>query len=1835
MTTNYPINRVHDILRRMEDNSSQSEAMKTCFGILAIMSREDANKVMIVRDGMDTILNAMTIHVDKVDVQEAGCDLLWSLAFNYNTAKDVVGKHGGVSVLVRALKRHSRSADFLKSACGALSNLCQSKPNQQGVASQGGLQPLVGAIHIHQANAKLLPFLFDALASLIVSNEENARSVSAQGGVPLVIAALARHKNVSEVVKSGCHSLAILSDVKGQASKIAFAGGVAVILPILDFHANYADLHRVAAVVLLRMLQESSHVAREITSNEGVRILLKSLEKGGAQHDTVAAVTHILFTITIPTSPNISFVEPQLWHSAMPDLTSVAGGDVNTALTLSGDLRGVTSTGSSRRTRGGGTTDHISTVDTLSLNNSSATSVSHGLKQLMSSTSAQENLSLLVTNNPNNSAAGVLSASSAGPNTSSTTGGVVPLTTLGGLVTAMMQYITRRDVIRAGCRLLCNVINFNGVAAALDKLCVMDLVYHCVSIHPETKDVQESCCVLMKAISKKSVPTFTAPRPNQFRGLFIILNSRTFDDEIVIITFDVLCKYLNANHMHQQPAPSTNPEEEFCTEDGRSWDSEATAICNKVLARLHTVSEAAVNGHSIPEPNLAGRPEVHGRSSLDSLPPRKSLDSHPSSSGSQISVKSACTSSAPVTFPQSNAAPWPKSFAPLLSCLLGFLEGITQSKKLSQDPVLTRHTYDILEGLRDFIPVSKHSDLCRRVDALLPTINPSDYQDSNRQKKMNSEQSICIAASATQALNNSSYSTHGMSLPTPAAPTMPAPSNVQRRHSFGKGLRNGSSSPRPLPSPILDNRGGYARRSAPDLETGLTDDKENGAGSKESIRLVHSSDGLRHDVMSVDNLSLTNSLLPDVASESEHVGRQAARHHGAGSSGAALSDPSAGSSSFVRVETTDIIGDGRTIVKRLLPMHPLKYPRGSGTKLLDLWPVHLERLQAPSVPLLSDMAFDVPDRLQLVYESQSAAGRDVISRCPTPVPYEMPDRQSVGEPFEHSLTFDSEFESGNLLRAIQRGDACYDLFLRADLHTNGHTQWFYFAVANTHPVPLVRLSEQGVQVPPVRVRFNIVNLTKPDSLFNLGMRPVLYSCEDAATKGVGWIRAGSDISYHVNSFNRNGNTAGEGEATYYTLSFTIEFTNAKDTYLIAYTYPYTYTDYKLHINSILNRPNSSDIIRLAKLCSTLGGNDCDLLVITNFNERSTLGSLGISQEQFRDQSGKQDDRRSKDKESGKSSTGNRPPRRSIVLSARVHPGETPASWMMKGIIDFLTSSSPAAELLRQVFVIYIVPMLNPDGVIFGNNRCSLAGVDLNRQWKKPSRTLHPNVFCLKNFISTTKGIRNVSMYVDLHGHSRKYNVFMYGCDGDKKKPKPQVRAFPKFFAAHEYGQKYVSYDDCSFHVKKGRESTARVVVAKELNIPLSYTLEATFCGSNYGALKYSHMNIGHLQEVGSAMCDAILNFYIAEGQIKDVLAVPGLLSSHGTIATLGEGSNHRSKVHRDHGRGNAAELDDVSVLADRDSGIGKSPDIGDEVAAKSDVDSDNDDIGSDNENDAESRVEAETVETDSVQGTAIAPSQASTSEETTFARSLSFSSTVPSSTEDVLGKARQKIPVDRAGDANASQSYELQRPSSQLTSKTVPIRCGDTASAAVTSVFAASYAGGIAEEPMRNTVGESSIVPSTVIRRRPSSQRTTGSKAMMNDSDKQLLVSELDMSTLTAGTALPSKRHSHSQAIAAAEAFRLTTSYQPFQSAASQPQPVSTSSRLQGVLTPAINMPKYPLQQRREDGGGGGSMPSSGGGTGRVLATPALLLIERPSTEASDNMATRSSSGIALPRVNR
>ena len=73
-------------------------------------------------------------------------------------------------------------------------------------------------------------------------------------------------------------------------------------------------------------------------------------------------------------------------------------------------------------------------------------------------------------------------------------------------------------------------------------------------------------------------------------------------------------------------------------------------------------------------------------------------------------------------------------------------------------------------------------------------------------------------------------------------------------------------------------------------------------------------------------------------------------------------------------------------------------------------------------------------------------------------------------------------------------------------------------------------------------------------------------------------------------------------------------------------------------------------------------------------------------------------------------------KKTIVMVGRLHPGETHSSWLIHGFIRFLLSEAPKAKELRKRIVFKIVPMLNPDGVIVGNYRCTLTGCDMNRNF---------------------------------------------------------------------------------------------------------------------------------------------------------------------------------------------------------------------------------------------------------------------------------------------------------------------------------------------------------------------------------------------------------------------------------------------------------------------------------------------------------------------------------------
>lgn len=89
----------------------------------------------------------------------------------------------------------------------------------------------------------------------------------------------------------------------------------------------------------------------------------------------------------------------------------------------------------------------------------------------------------------------------------------------------------------------------------------------------------------------------------------------------------------------------------------------------------------------------------------------------------------------------------------------------------------------------------------------------------------------------------------------------------------------------------------------------------------------------------------------------------------------------------------------------------------------------------------------------------------------------------------------------------------------------------------------------------------------------------------------------------------------------------------------------------------------------------------------------------------------------------------------VFLSSRVHPGETPASFVLNGFIRLLLDrKSVIAATLRRMYVFKIVPFLNPDGVCNGHYRSDTLGHNLNRVYTNPDPKKHPSIYAVRRLL---------------------------------------------------------------------------------------------------------------------------------------------------------------------------------------------------------------------------------------------------------------------------------------------------------------------------------------------------------------------------------------------------------------------------------------------------------------------------------------------------------------------
>ncbi|XP_070705858.1 cytosolic carboxypeptidase-like protein 5 [Pempheris klunzingeri] len=328
-----------------------------------------------------------------------------------------------------------------------------------------------------------------------------------------------------------------------------------------------------------------------------------------------------------------------------------------------------------------------------------------------------------------------------------------------------------------------------------------------------------------------------------------------------------------------------------------------------------------------------------------------------------------------------------------------------------------------------------------------------------------------------------------------------------------------------------------------------------------------------------------------------------------------------------------------------------------------------------------------------------------------------------------NIVFSSKFDSGNLARVekVDKGSSSpptdtapsgsslsgsnltpdyeFNVWTQPDCagteHENGNRSWFFFSVRGAAPGKILKL--------------NVMNMNNQRKLYSQGMAPLVRTLPGKNR----WERIRDrPTSEIVNN--------------QFILSFTHRLLEVRGaTTYFSFCFPFSYTECQEMLKQFdESYPSAAGLspssvpgsvyYHRELLCSSLDGNRVDLLTVTNCN-------------------GMQEEREPRLPKLFPDTNTPRPHRfpgkRVFFLSSRVHPGETPSSFVFNGFLNFiLRRDDPRAHALRNTFVFKLIPMLNPDGVVRGHYRTDSRGVNLNRQYLNPSPELHPSIYAAKTLL---------------------------------------------------------------------------------------------------------------------------------------------------------------------------------------------------------------------------------------------------------------------------------------------------------------------------------------------------------------------------------------------------------------------------------------------------------------------------------------------------------------------
>eukprot|EP00928_Gymnodinium_smaydae_P012734 TRINITY_DN14639_c0_g1_i1.p1 TRINITY_DN14639_c0_g1~~TRINITY_DN14639_c0_g1_i1.p1 ORF type:complete len:897 (+),score=238.36 TRINITY_DN14639_c0_g1_i1:252-2942(+) len=192
-----------------------------------VVLRGQARRLIARHGGVPLLIEAMRRYSGNVEVQAAGCMAIGQLGSSEIRVKRKAAEGGVIGLVLRAMVKHQKEPDVQQAACGALRQLASNAPkNKDFIAERGGVGRLFDAARrfLTTVHWRVTSEAFGALCHLASKHPENKQRIFDTDALDLALQALAAKPEPEAAMAMSClgllHNLACDDAIKRHIVKL-------------------------------------------------------------------------------------------------------------------------------------------------------------------------------------------------------------------------------------------------------------------------------------------------------------------------------------------------------------------------------------------------------------------------------------------------------------------------------------------------------------------------------------------------------------------------------------------------------------------------------------------------------------------------------------------------------------------------------------------------------------------------------------------------------------------------------------------------------------------------------------------------------------------------------------------------------------------------------------------------------------------------------------------------------------------------------------------------------------------------------------------------------------------------------------------------------------------------------------------------------------------------------------------------------------------------------------------------------------------------------------------------------------------------------------------------------------------------------------------------------------------------------------------------------------------------------------------------------------------------------------------------------------------------------